>query len=341
MVQDIPAEELDATKSYAISLQISVDYMQQRNPEAVKLFAVMGLLPAGALSVDLDAIWGDGWRPLMDALVRGCLVERDELAISEHFFTYPFVTSYAEKLLSKDDRPRFSELIVEHMGNASGQIYSEMGKENAIISKSVFALEEMNLWACLDKDRIAAKKQKDEDLSPAARVAIYLSQILLMTNRADDGIQAAEKGLAACRSSKDALGEANTLRALGNLKMRRDDLDGALQDYQNALKIYRDIDEKLGEANTLLALGDLKMRRDDLDGALPDYQNALTIFRAIDDKLGEANTLQALGNLKMRRDDLDGALPDYQNALTIFRDIDSKLGEANIAPGARRPEDEA
>ena len=135
VVQDIPAEELDATKNYAISLQISVDYMQQRNPEAVRLFAVMGLLPAGALSADLDAIWGEGWRPLMDALVRACLVERDELAIGEHFFTYPFVTSYAEKLLSKDDRPRFPEIIAEHMGEASSKIYIEMGKENAIICK--------------------------------------------------------------------------------------------------------------------------------------------------------------------------------------------------------------
>ena len=256
-----PVDELDATNSFAISLQISVDYIQQRNPEAVRLFAVMGLLPAGALPPDLDAIWGEGWRPLMDALVRACLVERDELAIGEHFFTYPFVTSYAEKLLSKDDRPMFSEIIAEHMGKAFRQIYSEIFRKDAIIAKSIFALEEMNLWACLENDRIAGEKQKEKDLLPAARVATYLSQILLMTDRADDGIQAAEKGVAACRSSKDALGEANTLLALGNLKMRRQDLDGALPDYKNALKIYRDIDEKLGEANALRAIEDLNKKR--------------------------------------------------------------------------------
>ena len=329
VVPDIPADELDATRSFAISLQISVDYMQQRNPEAVRLFAVMGLLPAGALSADLDAIWGEGWRPLMDALVRACLVERDELAIGEHFFTYPFVTSYAEKLLRKDDRPRFSEIIAKHMGNASRLIYDEIRKKDAIIAKSIFALEEMNLWACLENDRIVVEKQKEKDLLPASIVATYLSQILLMIDRADDGIQAAEKGLAACRSSKDALGEANTLFALGNLKMRRCDLDGAMLDYQNALKIYRDIEKKLGEANTLQALADLKMRRDDLEGAMLDYQNALTIFRDIEEKMGEANTLQALGDLKMRRDDLEGAMLDYQNALKIYRDIEEKLGEAN------------
>ena len=56
-------------------------------------------------------------------------------------------------------------------------------------------------------------------------------------------------------------GEANTLLALGNLKMRRQDLDGALPDYRNALKIYRDIDEKLGEANALRAIEDLNKKR--------------------------------------------------------------------------------
>jgi hypothetical protein len=47
VVQDIPTEELDATKSYAISLQISVDYLRQRNPEAVNLFAALACFPPG------------------------------------------------------------------------------------------------------------------------------------------------------------------------------------------------------------------------------------------------------------------------------------------------------
>jgi len=68
-VPDIPKEELDATKSFAVSLQVSVSYLRERNPEAVNLFAVLGLLPSGALPLDLNAIWGEGWRPLMDALV--------------------------------------------------------------------------------------------------------------------------------------------------------------------------------------------------------------------------------------------------------------------------------
>jgi hypothetical protein len=62
LVADIPPDERDATTSFVVSLQVSESYLRERNPEAVRLFAVMGLLPAGALAEDLDAIWGENWR---------------------------------------------------------------------------------------------------------------------------------------------------------------------------------------------------------------------------------------------------------------------------------------
>jgi hypothetical protein len=78
LVASVPEDERDATTSLVLSLGVSVNYLREREPNAVRLFAMMGLLPGGALMQDLDAIWGDDWRPLMDALVRASLVERTE-----------------------------------------------------------------------------------------------------------------------------------------------------------------------------------------------------------------------------------------------------------------------
>ncbi len=293
----VPEDELDSIQSLAVSLGVSVNYMRERKPEAVRLFAVMGLLPSGALSQNLDAIWGEGWRPLMDGLVRASLVEREAFGKNEHFFTFPFVTAYAERLLTKDDREKHAIRICEHLGNVGEEIYGEIGTEDAEVAKDIFALQEGNFWACIDPNRPARPRREDEGLAPTARVATYLPTILLAIDRAEDGIQAAAMGREACSRIGDIRGAANTLQALGDLKMRRDDLDGALADYQNALGIYQKIDENLGAANTLKALGDLKMRRDDLDGALADYQNALGIYQKIDENLGAANTLQSLGKI--------------------------------------------
>ena len=79
VVPDIPKEELDATKSFAVSLQVSVSYLRERNPEAVNYLRYWVCFLQGLYLLDLDAIWGEGWRPLMDALVRASLVERDEI----------------------------------------------------------------------------------------------------------------------------------------------------------------------------------------------------------------------------------------------------------------------
>jgi len=76
LVESVPPDQRDAATSLAISLGVSVNYVRERGPNAVRLFALMGLLPAGTLGEDLDAIWGDGWRPLMDMLVRAAQTRR-------------------------------------------------------------------------------------------------------------------------------------------------------------------------------------------------------------------------------------------------------------------------
>ena len=89
-------------------------------------------------------------------------------------------------------------------------------------------------------------------------IATDLPDVLLSEYRHNDGIRAAERGLAACRAIGDAGGEGNTLRSLGDLKVRTNDLAGARADYDAALLIYREIRSRLGEGYTLRSLERLK-----------------------------------------------------------------------------------
>jgi tetratricopeptide (TPR) repeat protein len=328
---EISDDERDPTNSFTVSLGVSAGYLRERNPEALRLFGLMGLLPSGAFPADLDAIcegiWENGWQPLMDSLVRRSLVERRISGEMEHFSTFPFITSYALRLLAEDDRILFSGCVCEYFSNMSENISEMMGTQNASRAFSLFEFEEGNILECLRRPAIV--KKKDEDMSPTARISSSLLNILLFAYRADDGIFAGNMGLKACRSLNERKGEANTLQALGDLKVRVDDLAGARRDYETALPIYREIQERLGEANTLQALGDLKVRVSDLAGARRDYETALPIYREIQERLGEANTLQALGDLKVRVSDLAGARRDYETALPIYREIQERLGEAN------------
>ncbi|WP_437292630.1 tetratricopeptide repeat protein [Sorangium sp. So ce426] len=146
----------------------------------------------------------------------------------------------------------------------------------------------------------------------------------------ETSLQDLERALVSFDHTGDRLGQANVLRARGDLRQRKDDLDGALLDYEHALELYLLVDSRLGQANVLKARGDLRRRKDDLDGALLDYERALELYLLVDSRLGQANVLKARGDLRRRKDDLDGALLDYERALELYLLVDSRLGQANV-----------
>ena len=74
--------------------------------------------------------------------------------------------------------------------------------------------------------------------------------------------------------------------------------DEALANYEQAIGLFRDVGDRLGEANTLKAIGDVLQFLNRRDEALANYEQAIGLFRDVGDRLGEANTLQGLGGLK-------------------------------------------
>ena len=127
-----------------------------------------------------------------------------------------------------------------------------------------------------------------------------------------------------------AFGQANTLQALGELSVRRDDLTGARGYYDRALTLYEQLDARLGQANTLQALGELSVCRDDLTGARGYYDRALTLYEQLDARLGQANTLMSLGDMLLGQEQWPDAVRFYEQALSLARQIEAQLSQANI-----------
>ncbi len=133
------------------------------------------------------------------------------------------------------------------------------------------------------------------------------------------------------RTTPEAVtGEANVLKAQGDVLAFLDQRDEALARYQEALTLFRAVGDRLGEANVLKAQGDVLYFLKQTDEALARYQEALTLFRAVGARLGEANVLQAQGDVLAFLDQRDEALARYQEALTLFRAVGDRLGEANV-----------
>ena len=189
-MQGVAEDDLDETMSLARSLGVSYGHVRARNPQAARLFAVMGLLPGGALADDLSAIWGTDWEPSIDELVGKSLVERERSAFGERFYTFPLVTAFAEHQLSAEARREFALRVADRMAVISSAIHNGLGSTDAFRARAFFQLHEDNLRACLSIARPARDKRADEPASPVGVIAMLSaadSVARLPSGRRDQG----------------------------------------------------------------------------------------------------------------------------------------------------------
>jgi len=75
----------------------------------------------------------------------------------------------------------------------------------------------------------------------------------------------------------------------------QDRYQDAIELYQQALPLYRELGDRLGEANTLRSLGDAARMQDRYQDAIELYQQALPLYRELGARLGEARGLLGNG----------------------------------------------
>jgi tetratricopeptide (TPR) repeat protein len=113
----------------------------------------------------------------------------------------------------------------------------------------------------------------------------------------------------------------------------RDDRDAALDSYAQALERFNAIGDRLGQANVLKAIGDVQQFRDDRDAALDSYAQALERFNAIGSLLGQANVLQSQGKLYLQQNDpeaIQKGAEMFDRALALYQEIGARVGQTNV-----------
>ncbi len=133
-------------------------------------------------------------------------------------------------------------------------------------------------------------------------------------------------GLETSQRAGYVLGQANTLKALGDLARRQADLAGARESYDQALPLFEQIGDRLGQANTLQALGDLARAENQPDAARAFYARAREMGQQIGDMTVQLNSLIGLARLARQQGQIDQACRWFEqlfaltDAIPAFRD---------------------
>ncbi|MEV4412961.1 BTAD domain-containing putative transcriptional regulator [Catellatospora sp. NPDC049609] len=127
--------------------------------------------------------------------------------------------------------------------------------------------------------------------------------------------------LSACRAAGNLLGEAVTLRGLGQLHLYRDHYEEAAEAFSRARLLFARLGNLCGQAAALAGLGTGHRIRGELDEALDCHRQALEAYRLLGHRHGEAYALGALGMVRLARGDLAEAYRDFSAGLRIAEEI--------------------
>ncbi len=136
--------------------------------------------------------------------------------------------------------------------------------------------------------------------------------------------------LAACRASGDLLGEAVTLRGLGQLHVYQDHYDAALEAFSRSRLLFARLSNDAGEAGALAGVGTVHRIRGELDQAYNCFRQVLGSYVEAGDIHGQAFAHGALGQALLARGELDEAARALGNGLALATQADDQHRLAHL-----------
>lgn len=335
-VVDIPEDQHDQTTNFTVSLNISIHYVKEKCPDAIKLFSLMGLLPGKYTSSDTKEIFGQNSAFLMDKLVRASLIERRRQNNFEYFFSYPFITDFAYNLLKENENQlqAFSISTSDYFAKLIADLYSTLFNKYSLIPRFLFTLEENNFVACLDDNRPYRAKLDSEEAHPLGMIATYLAQIFMFFHRYNDVLRTVETGIKLCEKIVDKHSQANLLKIQGQLEIETNELEKAKTSLESAMQLYKSINYVTGIVMTYNKIGDLFLLQGNLDEAEKYYTKGLSYFEGKKEhqqsKETLANIYHALGKLSIRKGSLNDAENYLLKANDIYKSSQNSVSQGNI-----------
>ncbi|MFE9652285.1 BTAD domain-containing putative transcriptional regulator [Micromonospora sp. NPDC006431] len=306
-------------------------------------FALLNLGPAPGW-VAAALLDRDDAQTVLDNLERGRLVRRigrDELGQPR------FVLSIVASLLAPElPDPADEAMLCRVLGgylDLAGRAAQGLPAQIFGPGVSVAARWPVPATAELTKDPVAWFTVERQALLAAVDLAARLGRSELawafahaMLPWCDLGGHSAEweqshrTALDVCRRTGDLLGEAVSLRGLGQLHLYRDQYGAAAEAFSRARLAYARLGNTYGEAGALAGLGSVHRLRGDHDAAYDCYRQALASYLAVGDRHGQAYVHGALAQVWLARRNPAEALRSLNAGLPLATELDDQHRVAHL-----------
>ncbi|MCG3207293.1 MAG: hypothetical protein FOGNACKC_00893 [Anaerolineae bacterium] len=307
-LQSTPLEALNQGQRRHDSVPLLLERsLKQVNETARSVLAVVGLLAlvpfdretiAAALETEAAVLR----QPLAELLNYGLLLRQGERYVISH----ALVLTYARKM----PRPPAPLLNLLAYFTALAQQQDERGREGYLRLDA----ERRHLLELLGR---CSPNQAGAALNLLNAIDTYL----MLRGYTVERRLAWESGLRLTVDAGDERGQANCIKALGDVHLRLAEYEAARQRYEEARPIYHAIGDRLGEANCIDSLGQVAMRQKDWPTAKITLQTGLKLYQAINSTYDLAWSHYFLGQVAVGQGDPATAQEYYQTALKLFETI--------------------
>jgi hypothetical protein len=223
---DIPPEERTDHESVLVTLESSLRRLRQRDAEAASFFPCLALFPAGIPAQGLEAIFGAQALRLARLIHDLSLVEL-EPPLDYYYLPAP-TRSHAERLLAPQCASimsTYGEKALRHFAALTEMLDGMVSGGRLELGFALIARELPNLHLWLDWGFEAEEGQGDGACQSARIMAALRNFYGFVDALREETVERYRRAYDRAVRLGDRRGQANTLASLGDLALRRDDLD--------------------------------------------------------------------------------------------------------------------
>ncbi|GAA1529302.1 hypothetical protein GCM10009827_053200 [Dactylosporangium maewongense] len=286
------------------------------NGVAHRLLTVLGALPDGIELDDLQRLMPDTADAAAATLRKVGLAFDDQGRLR----TLAPIRDYVSR-----ERPMAADVrsaVIAHYVGVAKQYGLQAGTDSGAQASARLVAESGNL------DTVLRDGLTDADPIAAIEAVCALGEFTRWTGIGDtDLLELAAQ--ASGRAGNAAL-EGECLYRLGDIALRRCELDDAHALLTRALPLFEAAGDVRWQAHTVKHIGDTAFEKSDYQAALPSFERAAELYRAAGDRRGEARCNKTRGDVAERLSEYHDAIRLFEAALVIVDEIGDRLERADL-----------